>query len=182
MRLPLRIHTQSHPDGCTQTAISAIAEDVLQQRVDPEYLYTLTNDKEFGVRPEVALNAAIEKGVRLEDTGQIVFPFTRFKRIRNFFGIGFFDKIVEELKHGSLFCGCFWQNEWGFTSDGMLSLPKKWKRVNPHAFKVIDTTIIRGKQYLVIQNSRGDKVGHNGLYFAPKEVVNKFSFAYRLIV
>lgn len=180
-----RIHTQSHPDQCTSCALDAIAEFYLQKPLDDEYLYNNSKDDEFGVTAQKALSAAIHQGVKFLDSEGVVKPFVSSKRI---WGLGFlwfpdmFDSIVTQLAKGKVFCGCYWQTGWDKSVGGVLVEPTEWQKVAPHAFAVFDTVEINGVLHLKIQNSRGTEVGDGGIFYANREVVNHFSFAYRLNV
>jgi len=175
--IPFRIHTQKSLDECTACAISAIAEDKLQVAIDPDYLYSNSKDSDFGIKPTTALQTAINRGLKVLNTGEIIYPFKDYRRIWGWFNL--FGQIVKALDDGPVFCGCYWQGE--CDNSSFIKLPIEWLNLGGHAFKIYGTVEVNGILYLKIQNSRGTNIGDNGIWYAPKEVVNKFLFAYQLL-
>jgi len=78
----------------------------------------------------------------------------------------------------SVFTGTYWQPEWTFVKDGIASKDSANEPVNAHAFKVAGQKIIEGVPHLVIINSYGYGIGDQGRFYFPREVVNRFLFAY----
>lgn len=180
--IPLRIHNQEIPDECTACAIAAISEKYLGKYVDDRFIYNNEEDGNFGVTPKKAINSVVSNGIRLLETDQIVKIFTGANKI---WGLGIlffpdmFDGLIKNLKSGPIFCGSYWQTGWDASPGGILFVPSQWQKVAPHAFAVIDSKVIGGETYIQIQNSRGISIGDNGTFWAKREIVNHFLFAYQ---
>lgn len=179
----LNIHEQSHPDECTACAISAIAEDVLQEAVDPQFLYSNSKGSEFGITALQAIGSALTDGVRLL-SGSVVFPFSGYEKVGRKWWAPWndlFSALEKGLEDGPLFCGCYWQTGWADVPSGMIPEDSKNDPVAPHAFKVCRAETIDGKEFLLIQNSRGPEKGDGGFWHMPRSVANRMLFAYKLI-
>lgn len=174
----VRIHTQKRTDECSSCALAALVEHYVQQPVDSSFIYDSSKDKDtYGILPSKAVAAVMNCGVKLEDTGEVIKPFKSYWKVWSWFGL--FNALVRVLPNGPLFCGCYWQPEWEGSKQGIVSLPKVWYRTGAHAFCVKDVVTINGIMYLKVQNSRGENSGDHGFWYFPKEVVNKFLFAYQ---
>lgn len=91
-----------------------------------------------------------------------------------------FDSIrnIIQIERVGLVAGVYWQPEW----QGAV-IPKEgpYKKVNPHQVYIRPAQKIlpgESEPRLVIQNSYGPGFGDNGLFYFPREVVNKFLFSY----
>lgn len=74
----------------------------------------------------------------------------------------------------SVLTGCLWRNGSWVSSDAKGVIPKEYgPDGSGHAFKVLGWKQINGEPYLIIQNSWGSDVGDGGLFYFPREVVNK---------
>lgn len=69
--------------------------------------------------------------------------------------------------------GSEWFKDW-MTSDGIISNTKPTQPIGGHAFKIAGWTTKNDIEYLVVQNSWGNGVGDNGLFYFPREIVNKY--------
>lgn len=179
----LNIHEQSHPDECTACAISAIAEDVLQEAVDPQFLYSNSKGSEFGITALQAIGSALTDGVRLL-SGSVVFPFSGYEKVGRKWWAPWndlFSALEKGLEDGPLFCGCYWQTGWADVPSGMIPEDSKSEAIAPHAFKACGVETIDGKEFLLIQNSRGSEKGDGGFWHMPRHVANRMLFAYKLI-
>ncbi len=68
--------------------------------------------------------------------------------------------------------GCVWYDEWTNASAGII--PKVYSsQLGGHAFKVFGQKTINGEVYLKIQNSFGRMYGEQGIFYIPRDVVNK---------
>ena len=77
-----------------------------------------------------------------------------------------------------VFTGCYWQPEWTYAGGGIVPKISGNSEDSPHAIKAFGWKEINGEPYLKVQNSYGLGVGQNGIFYFPREVVNKFMFAY----
>lgn len=88
-------------------------------------------------------------------------------------GKDLFDSIRGSMyKYGAaVVTGAMWRGEWNIT-DGII--PEEYGDSGfGHSFAFIGQRIIKGQPFLVAQNSYGEGVGENGLFFFSREVVNK---------
>lgn len=175
---PLEIKNQDKVDECTSCALAAIAEDKLNVLVDDDYIYENSQHDDFGIKPSIAVQAVIEKGVRTK-TGSIFHPFAKAKKV---WGWSLFNRCREIMfdEKLSLFCGIYWQPEWTFVTDGIVFPVETWMKTMPHAFKVYGQKRINGILYLKVQNSQGEESGDKGIWYFPKEVADRMNFVYKL--
>lgn len=76
----------------------------------------------------------------------------------------------------SIYTGCVWQSNWTNAHKGIIPKAIMSGGVG-HAFKVFGQKMINGEPYLMVQNSFGQNVGDNGIYYFPRSVVNaKWNF------
>lgn len=72
----------------------------------------------------------------------------------------------------SILTGLDWEEDWTDAKGGIV--PKKTSMVTgPHAVKIFGQKMINGELYLKLQNSWGEEYGDHGIYYLPKEVINK---------
>lgn len=91
--------------------------------------------------------------------------------------IGLYDNRNNQM---TAVVGVYWQPEWTYLPSGIIRKYGTNKNL-PHAIEVIGQKIIDGEPFLIIQNSWGDKVGDNGLYYMNREVANNFLFQFAII-
>lgn len=88
-----------------------------------------------------------------------------------------FDDIIAALWQNkadkrSVLTGCLFRNEWLDAENGII--PQSYSDDGfGHAFKIFGVKYIKGTPYLIAQLSQGDQVGDKGLFYFPREVVNK---------
>lgn len=75
-------------------------------------------------------------------------------------------------KKSTIVTGTLFRNEWFSSKSGIIPMGYGSDGV-PHAFKIFGQKVIDGKLYLVAQLSQGVEYGDNGLFYFPREVVNK---------
>lgn len=78
------------------------------------------------------------------------------------------------VKKCSILAGCVWRYEWNEVKGGIV--PKDYDqngRGEGHAVKIIGQMIINGEPHLVVPNSWGPKYGDAGIFYFPREVVNR---------
>lgn len=76
----------------------------------------------------------------------------------------------------SVLTGCMWELDWTLTPQGVIS-DEPGQDSFGHAFKVFGWKRINGKIYLKAQLSNGEEIGDRGVFYFPREVVNKkFTF------
>lgn len=72
----------------------------------------------------------------------------------------------------SIITGALWRTEWIETKNGII--PKKYGKSGfGHAFKLFGQKMINGEPHIMAQLSQGTSVGDNGIFYLPREVVNK---------
>lgn len=76
----------------------------------------------------------------------------------------------------SIKTGALWKSNWTGAMNGII--PKEGGSPQyPHAFKFYGQKKINNEWYLVAQLSNGEKIGNNGIFYFPREIVNKeFTF------
>ena len=94
-----------------------------------------------------------------------------------------FDSIMATMwtnrkKKKSVFVGAFWQPWWDGIVSGVIPNDSPYDKVNPHAFKIYGRKTIDGEVYAIALNSYGENSGDRGRFYFPREIVNKFLFAY----
>lgn len=78
----------------------------------------------------------------------------------------------------SVFTGCNWRKRWTHAKDGIIPkdlTPDDIKKGNyfGHAFKIFGWKWINNEVYLVAQLSNGTDIGDKGIFYFPREVVNR---------
>lgn len=72
----------------------------------------------------------------------------------------------------SVLAGAYWGLEWQNAPDGII--PKVYTKGNSaHSVKIFGQKKINGEIYLKVQNSYGQEIGDKGIFYFPREVVNK---------
>lgn len=96
-----------------------------------------------------------------------------------------FDSIREAMwlalsigERRSVFVGAYWQGHWTHQPVGIIPVDNIYNKINPHAFKVYGQKTINGVLYLKAQLSNGTTIGDQGIFYFPREIVNKFMYAY----
>lgn len=88
-----------------------------------------------------------------------------------------FDNIRTALwqhraKKCTIVTGALWRHEWTESPRGII--PKLYSDTGfGHAFKIFGQKVLDGELYLMAQLSQGERYGDNGVYYFPREVVNK---------
>ena len=76
----------------------------------------------------------------------------------------------------SILTGVVWRACWTEAKDGIIP-EEETEQWFGHALKLYAVKIIDGKPYLKAQLSNGEDIGSNGIFFFPKEVINRdFTF------
>lgn len=77
-------------------------------------------------------------------------------------------------KKVSVIGGVMWRKSWSYSPAGVIP-QTGWEGESGegHCIKIFDQKIINGVTYLVVQNSWGESFGDKGLYYFPREVINK---------
>lgn len=88
-----------------------------------------------------------------------------------------FDNIRATLwayKHEkrSILTGALWKDSWTEAAGGIIPLVDGQGQ-NGHAFKLFGQKFIAGAWYLMAQLSNGASIGNQGIFYFPREVVNK---------
>jgi len=75
-------------------------------------------------------------------------------------------------KKCTIVTGALWRQEWLDAPLGII--PKVYQDAGfGHAFKIFGQKMVGGELHLMAQLSQGDNVGDNGIFYFPREVVNK---------
>ena len=88
-----------------------------------------------------------------------------------------FSKILATLwvyknEKRAILTGCLWSQYWSNSKDGII--PKTYEKgTTGHSFCFIGQKTINGEPYLVARLSNGIEFGDKGLFYFPREVVNK---------
>lgn len=168
---PIDIKDQgANTDKCSFFAIASCFEEYAGEVLYPEETYRKAkrSNQDIGFRLSDAITFACENGFPRADGGiyinKCLVPFKvggtqdTFDNIRT---------TIFSSKHSLVFTA-FWKPEWTFASHGIVQ-----DSINPggepHAFRILGWN----KDVLVIQNSRGDKVGDKGLFYFTRDIVNK---------
>ena len=104
---------------------------------------------------------------------------------RSYFGVtgqyDTFDNLRATLwqnraEERSVIAGCVWRNEWTQAGGGII--PRSYgDRGFGHAFKVFGWKKIDEELYLIAQLSNGAEIGDGGIFYFPRDTVNKeFTF------
>jgi len=90
------------------------------------------------------------------------------------FGIDLFNEIRSALWTHKSACitGAVWKNDWSNAKDGIIT-EEIGDEMGGHAFIFIGQKKINDKIYLVAQLSNGIEFGDKGLFYFPKEVINR---------
>lgn len=90
-----------------------------------------------------------------------------------------FDNIRATLwenreKKVTVLAGVLWRNSWTIAPKGIVS-KTGWEndKGGGHCVKIFDQIEINGTLYLVVQNSWGVDYGDSGIFYFPREVINK---------
>jgi hypothetical protein len=119
--------------------------------------------------PENDINAAIHKQ-------------KSFFAVNKTSGLDTFDSIRNALwknrdKQSSVVTGCAWRSSWTTAPGGVIPANNYEATGFGHAFKLFGCREIDGKPYLVAQLSNGTSIGDMGMFYFPRETVNKeFTF------
>lgn len=178
---PLEIKTQAKGDECLPCAVAAIGESVIGKLIDPMFTYQKSENGCFGLIPETVCQSVINDGFQLQAGGEPIKVFKEFKKVYTFpIFLNIFAGIKKVLldKKKEVLAGCYWQPEWDKVPGGVIDGLYQNLRIFPHAFVVLGVAEKNGIIYLVIQNSKGEKVGNSGLFYFPEEIAKTFQFAY----
>lgn len=72
----------------------------------------------------------------------------------------------------SIITGAFWRHEWTSAPAGIISKDYGTGAFG-HAFKIFGQKVLGSEIYLMAQLSNGDDIGDGGIFYFPKEVVDK---------
>jgi len=187
---PLEVKDQGDDFTCTAQAVTSVSEDqegvILNSSYTWDKIKKLGGSDERGAPPRLACRVAtkygfLEKGA-IEDSDQ-----AKKHRKEAYFKVDgqkdLFDSILATMwKHRnekrSVYVGTYWQPLWDMISGGIIPKGLPMNKLNPHAFKAYGMKTIDGEPHLIALNSYGTDIGDNGRFYFPREVVNKFVFAY----
>jgi hypothetical protein len=73
----------------------------------------------------------------------------------------------------SILTGAFWKPEWTSAPKGIIPKKELGRIGMAHAFKIFGQTVIDDEIYLMAQLSNGVDIGDKGIFYFPREVVNR---------
>jgi hypothetical protein len=204
---PLEIKNQGYSDMCVAYATCAVSEDQENVLLNPKWFFAKMKEaqgnwKRWGADLREGAKVAVNLGF-LEDNDT---PYNlkygdrdfianwenwpkdlddkaQIHKKQSYFAVGSdFDSIrtilwqnIDEKK--SVLTGVLWEAMWNELVDGIIPEKSTGSQETPHAIKIFGQKKIEGKLYLVAQLSNGEAMGGKGLYYFPKEVVDKkFTF------
>lgn len=205
-----KILDQSITDFCTAFSTASLMEVTEGTELAPEHLFAKGkqiegNYKSFGADPKHILKALCSVGMlekkvcpldilkdgRDKCANWINYPTylddaAKIHRAKAYFKPSgqkdLFDSIrdIIQTQKVGIVAGVYWQNGW--TRNAVIPKTGKYLEVNPHQIYIRPAQkVINGEVYLVCQNSYGDKVGDKGLFYFPREIINRFMFAYAVL-
>lgn len=201
------IKDQGSDDSCVGQAIAAVSETQEEVELSPWYTWSKTRQimnaslQVFGADPRSACKAAIKYGFLQKNVDTIINRneaanwknytanednLAKLHRKGSFFkidgGKDLFESIIfcldrHKVDKMTAFVGTYWQPEWTYSAGGIIG--NQWGNTAlPHAFKASGLKYINGNPYLVCQLSNGENIGDKGIFYFPREQVNRFLFAY----
>lgn len=198
----LTVRDQGETDYCSAYAACAVSEDQEEIVFIPEYTFFRTKEimgdfESWGADLRSACKALVRFGsvpnsattdipktrddvLKLESWEKYVDLAQKYRK-ETFFSVDgkydLFDNIRAAMwqnrsERRSILTGCMWSQAWIDAPHGVIP-----KEVIPgefgHAFKICGQDSINGELHLVAQLSGGTSVGDQGLYYFPREVVNR---------
>mgnify|MGYP001566113435 FL=1 len=204
---PLEIKDQGDSDFCTAFATTAVSEDQEMNILSPEYQFAKTkqllgDSTAWGADLRTACKSCVVFGslsksfakISLQENGReycanwinwdkTLDAWAYLHRKQSYVAVtgwyDIFDDIRSTMWHfrderRSVVTGCLWRYEWN--QNAVISKEYSTDGV-PHAFKIFGQKTIDGEPYLIAQLSNGKELGDQGLFYFPREVVNKeFTF------
>lgn len=197
---PLKIKDQRTSDFCTAYALTAVSEDQEGVELSPEFQFYVTKKGDtswgadlrqasdtickFGSLEQSEANKTIfdkydrEKILASDSWPVGVLSKARLHAKKSYVRInGNFDEIRAALwkfrnEKRTIVAGALWRNEWTHAHKGII--PKVYGTSDfGHAFKFFGQKKINGELYLMAQLSSGTEIGDGGIFYFPKEVVDK---------
>lgn len=98
-------------------------------------------------------------------------PYDLFDNIRA--TLWLLKNLPPERRRSGILAGSYWYWQWQNASYGVVPRDIQTSQPSGHAFRIRGQRIINGEPYLVIQNSYGTNAGDRGLYYFPRETVNR---------
>ncbi len=204
---PLEIKDQGQSDECVAFATSAVSEDQEGVLLSPKWFFSQIkkiqgNWKSWGADLRDGARAAVNVGF-IEDNDA---PFDiKYKgrdftanwnnwpedlqekakqhKKQSYFSVRCdFDNFASVLwqnkdKKKSILTGTLWEESWNYLTDGIIPENNTGSQETPHAIKIFGQKKIGDRLYLMAQLSNGRGFGNNGIFYIPKEVINrKFKF------
>jgi hypothetical protein len=81
--------------------------------------------------------------------------------------------MMNKDKSRTIVTGSTWYESWTNAKKGLISSEKPKNSVGGHAFKIFGFITIEDKEYLVAQLSNGTKIGDEGVFYFPRDIVNE---------
>lgn len=200
---PMKIKDQGDTDYCSAYAVTSVSEDQEGVELLPEYQFfktkQLMGDDEWGADLRTACKVPVKfgslplkgyedkKGLTREeilnpktwptfcDFAASVYKKEVYLAITGRYDL--FDNIRTTLwqfkdEHRSIVVGAEWHSQWTEAKKGMIDT-EHYTGGFGHAFKIFGQAIFDGVPYLTAELSNGTEIGDGGIFFFPREVVNK---------
>lgn len=166
---------------CTAYSSCAVAESQFGKQFDPEWFYEqegIVNGEvsETGYDLRTAMKTGCKAGFKPLNGNS---PEDYYKEDSFFSVDGTFDTFdnirmamfMAQDENRCVEGGVMWKDEWTNAPKGIVE--EGVNQVGGHAIKIAGWKTINGIPYLIVQNSYGKSLGDNGLFYFPREVVNK---------
>ena len=190
-------------DECSAYAVTSVSEDQEGVELLPQYQFLKTkeisgNTEEWGANLRDACKSAVKFGSLPVRGFEDLKNFSRVRIFKekwpsnadavaelykkaSFFSVtgryDVFDNIRTALwqnrnEKRSIVTGALFRSEWLEANYGVV--PKDYGNDGfGHAFKIFGQAWIAGELHLIAQLSQGERVGNKGIFYFPREVVNK---------
>lgn len=200
---PIEIKDQGNSDECVAFATCAVSEDQEGVALNPKWFFsqikkTQGNWKKWGADLRDGAKVAVNTGFIEENDA----PFSLKYRDRDFTanwnnwptdlenkakihkkqsyfsvmcGFDSFRSVLWQNKDEkkSILTGTMWESNWSNLKDGIIPVESTGSEEIPHAIKIFGQKKINDKLYLIAQLSNGLGFGDGGLFYFPKEIIDK---------
>lgn len=168
---PLEVFDQGSTAKCEAYAATSIGEDYFKMKFNPDYTHENALIVSGGKPPTMRdVCEAVKRFGLLPISGgdPSSYRAKSYSRVWGFMSA--FDLIRGAMRKGyPVLCGIYWQQEWDKEDGGIVKSNYQNYKLFPHAIKAFGQKTINGKPMIMVLNSRGNTIGHNGLFYFSKE-------------